>query len=96
VVKDEDKIIGYAIYKYIENDKKGYISRLAVDPMYQNKKIGKQILNDCIKWLKDKGALKVELTTQTNNSKSRPLYESLGFKSIKELAVVKITNDSSI
>jgi ribosomal protein S18 acetylase RimI-like enzyme len=93
VVKDEDKIIGYAIYKYIENDKKGYISRLAVDPMYQNRKIGKQILNDCIKWLKDKGALKVELTTQTSNSRSRPLYEGLDFKSVRELAVVKITND---
>lgn len=89
VIKDEYRIIGYATYKYIEYDKKGYISRLAVEPMYQNKKIGKQILNDCIKWLKDKGALKVELTTQTNNSKSRPLYESLGFENIKELAVVK-------
>ena len=96
VVKDEERIIGYAIYKDIENDRKGYIFRLAVEPMYQNKKIGKQILNDCIKWLKDKGALKIELTTQTSNSKSRPLYESLGFKNVRELAVVKMVNDSHL
>lgn len=84
-----NEVVGYSIYRYIQNDKTGHISRICVIPKYQGQKIGNLLLQNSMGWLLEKGAKSIELTTQVGNRKSRPLYEKSGFRVNNEYAVME-------
>lgn len=81
-----DKPIGYCwtTINSEENadrgENRGKIYMLGVDPDYQSKGIGKQILFAGLAHLKSKGIEVVELTVDSENQAARFLYESIGFE----------------
>ncbi|WP_010095516.1 GNAT family N-acetyltransferase [Ornithinibacillus scapharcae] len=54
---------------------------LAVHPFYRRKRIGRELVTSLITQADKRTAI---LTTQTNNDPARTLYESLGWKIIRE------------
>lgn len=87
-LKDEGKIVAFAFYRYRPHIGEGYLNRMAVDPSYQGKGIGKMLLEDALNWFKKKGAETVRLTTQCNNEKSVALYKNYGFKPVDKSIVI--------
>ena len=61
-------------------EKKGQIHMIGVDPDYQEKGIGKDILLAGLAHLKSKGIHVVELTVDSENQAALSLYESIAFE----------------
>lgn len=81
---------------YMENESKGgefYIDTLSVDPAYQGKGIGKQLINAAIKWAKELGHQKVGLLVNLENPNAKRLYESLGFSKEDEVFLLGTTHE---
>lgn len=57
----------------------GHLARLAVHPDYQNKGIGRALLQNVLKEFKKREARNVTVNTQISNSPSLRLYEKAGF-----------------
>ncbi|WDV47193.1 GNAT family N-acetyltransferase [Clostridiaceae bacterium M8S5] len=53
---------------------------ISVRKKYWNKGIGKIMMNECIKWCKEKGIEQLELEVVTENSRAISLYKRLGFQ----------------
>lgn len=87
-IKENDKIIAYACYRYRPHNSEGYISRMCVDPDYQGRGFGKTLLEDALYWFNEKNAEIIRLTTQLHNEKSVPLYEKYGFKPVDKSIVI--------
>jgi len=63
-----------------------YIRFVSVDPEYEGKGIGKQLTSRCIQTAKDNNEQTIALHTSEMMDKARHIYESLGFKILKEIA----------
>jgi mycothiol synthase len=83
---DSDKPIGYCWTRIESWEKKapgegtGRIYMLGVDPDYQARGLGRQLLLVGLSYLKSKSLRVVELTVDNENKAARALYESVGFK----------------
>lgn len=62
-----------------------YIRLLGVDPSYQGKGIARQLMQMCLNLAKAKGENLVALHTGEYMAAGRHLYESMGFKILREL-----------
>lgn len=58
----------------------GHLDRIAVDPTSQGQGLGRIALDHVLRTLALEGARRVALSTQANNTRSRQLYESSGFR----------------
>lgn len=94
VCAHNDKIIGmaYLIPKgnptIFFEESWAYIRLLGVDPAYGGKGIGKQLTRLCIGFASDKGEKTLALHTSGFQDAARHIYESMGFKQVRELAPV--------
>ncbi|MGD2125136.1 MAG: GNAT family N-acetyltransferase [Desulfobacteraceae bacterium] len=83
---EADKPIGYCWSKVnpeenaVRGENRGQIHMMGVDPDYQKKGIGKEILLTELARLKSKGIEVVELTVDSENQAARSLYASVGFE----------------
>jgi ribosomal protein S18 acetylase RimI-like enzyme len=69
---------------------RGYLQRLAVDPIVQRSGIGAALVVDGLRWLRRWGAKEVLVNTQVGNDAAVRLYEHLGFRHQPEgLAVLR-------
>ncbi len=59
---------------------RGWLYYVAVDPQLQSRGLGKRIVQEAIEWLKDRGAVKVQLMIRSENKKAAEFYEALGFE----------------
>lgn len=85
VVEDRD-IIGFISFYTNDHIKKvAYLTLLAVSTEYQNKKIGKLLLDLFIKISKDRNMKEVCLEVHNDNFKAKELYEKNGFKFYKKV-----------
>jgi ribosomal protein S18 acetylase RimI-like enzyme len=71
-------VIGYAITG--RAGVRGYLQRLAVDPVDQGKGTGTALVVDGLRWLRRRGAREVLVNTQAGNDRAVTLYEHLGFR----------------
>jgi ribosomal protein S18 acetylase RimI-like enzyme len=69
--------VGYLISG--TNGPRGFIQRLAVDPVHQGRGYAGALLRDSLGWLGRRGASSVTINTQTDNHRARTLYERHGF-----------------
>lgn len=76
LVENESGIIGNVSYEQKENDH-AYISGLVIDPHFQGRGIGRQVLTQLLERLKD--AKRIDLVTHPDNHAALHLYQSLGF-----------------
>jgi ribosomal protein S18 acetylase RimI-like enzyme len=77
VCRGNNGVIGYAVTGRAAG--RGYLQRLAVDPVAQGQGVGTALVNDCIRWLHRKGASLALVNTQERNHRALDLYERLGF-----------------
>lgn len=69
---------------------RGYLQRLAVDPVRQRHGIGRGLVVDGLRWLRRWRAREVLVNTQVDNEAALALYGSLGFRLQREgLAVLR-------
>jgi len=85
-IKVNDEYIGLIGGGFDEDGITGYLNPLMIDHRYQGNGYGKQAVKLMIKYLKDKlNVTKINLGHRKNNISAEKLYESLGFKTIKDL-----------
>jgi mycothiol synthase len=80
---DKDRPVGYCWVR-IEHDKQGKrhgrVSMLGVDPDYQGRGIGRELLLAGLSYLKSKRLRVARLTVDSQNVVAESLYRSIGFK----------------
>ncbi len=77
VFEQEDRVVGYQLSTLSALG--AHIARLAVDPAWQGKGIGKRLVTDILQTLSQKGVDHITVNTQADNAHSRSLYDGLGF-----------------
>jgi ribosomal-protein-alanine N-acetyltransferase len=58
----------------------GLLGRLCVTPRWRRRGIGSALLSDAIQYMRDQGAARVTLSTQTDNEQSQSLYRQAHFR----------------
>ncbi len=74
----DGRVTGYAITGRAGTD--GYLQRLAVDPAYQRRGLGRALALDGLHWLRRKGTTRAVVNTQLGNTPAFSLYQGLGFR----------------
>jgi len=58
----------------------GHLDRIATHPAYQGRGLGRESLRFAIERMTNNGARRIALSTQGNNTRSRTLYQNIGFR----------------
>lgn len=72
------RVIGYAVTGRAGS--RGYLQRLAVHPEYQGHGVGRLLVNDSFRWLRQRNASISMVNTQESNETALGLYERVGFR----------------
>ncbi len=67
-------------YRYPQLQKVAVIENVGVIPEYQNKGIGKLLMEDFKKWAKENKAIQIQLTSFSKNTQALDWYKKLGFE----------------
>ncbi len=78
VIEIDNEIVGYIGYSDFGDW--GHIDRIAVAPALQGQGIASELMRLAVARMRRARAKRIELSTQTNNVRSRVLYEHLGFR----------------
>jgi ribosomal protein S18 acetylase RimI-like enzyme len=70
--------MGYALFGRAGTD--GYVQRLAVHPDAQGRGYGGALLGDGMQWLRQRGASRAYVNTQSDNDRAYDLYQRAGFR----------------
>jgi ribosomal protein S18 acetylase RimI-like enzyme len=60
--------------------KRGFVQRLAVDPVAQRRGIGAELVLDALRWMQRRSVERAVVNTQESNAGALALYEHLGFR----------------
>ena len=71
-------VIGY-VAGFLAQVGVGRIFSLAVDPKYQNRSVGSNLLKEIINIFRKEGVTEIILEVRTDNIKAKRFYERLGF-----------------
>jgi ribosomal-protein-alanine N-acetyltransferase len=82
----EDALVGYTLTTLRAGD--GSLGRLAVAPAARRRGIGGALVGEALGWLAQRGARHASLSTQEDNTASRTLYRSMGFRETADTLVV--------
>ena len=91
VCSDGEKIVGMAYLVSSGNPWDifqadwSYIRMVGVDPVYQGRGIAKELTNQCISYARQSGEKLIALHTSEMMNAARHIYESLGFKQLREI-----------
>ena len=77
VAEMDGVIVGYAGVWLIVDE--GHITNIAVAPKYRGRQIGKRILEELIRELKERNILRVTLEVRESNEVAIGLYKTYGF-----------------
>ena len=82
VAIEDGRVVGYCLSALERkgNTVRGHILSIAVLPEYRGRGIGKRMMSEVERILKEKGAEYVYLEVEEDNLVARRLYESLGYK----------------
>ena len=78
----DNKLVG--IISLFENTGDFQFRKLAIDPEYQGKGIGNQLMRAAMRFCEEKNFLRVQLSTFAGLDSARHLYEKHGFKLVEE------------
>jgi [ribosomal protein S18]-alanine N-acetyltransferase len=82
----EGTLVGYTLTTLRAGD--GSLGRLAVAPAGRRRGIGRALVGESLGWLAQRGARHASLSTQEDNTASRTLYRSMGFRETADTLVV--------
>ncbi len=74
------QIYGFAICQTVLDE--ATLFNIAIDPQKQGLGLGRQLLNELITQLRQKGILTLWLEMRESNKKAQALYDSLGFNQV--------------
>lgn len=74
------QIYGFAICQTVLDE--ATLFNIAIDPQKQGLGLGRQLLNELITQLRQKGILTLWLEVRESNKKAQALYDSLGFNQV--------------
>lgn len=77
---DQEQIVAFVICQYILDE--GTLLNIAVDPSFQGKGFGKQLLTQLIQQLTEKGISTLWLEVRESNIVAQTLYAQLGFNEV--------------
>lgn len=82
IAEAEGKALGYGLCNYFERRGSivGYIDELYVKEEARGLGLGKQLMNSCMEWMKERGATRVTLNAFAFNQNALAIYEKDGFK----------------
>lgn len=84
VAENQEEMLGYAGIERpnIDGDALGafWLNWTAIHPKYQGKNLGKQLLIECIKQAKKRGATTLSVKTDSHSESAHKMYEKFGFK----------------
>jgi L-phenylalanine/L-methionine N-acetyltransferase len=82
IFEEEGQKIGmFKLYAHTHrSDHIGYLGGLAVHPDYAGKGFGIKMMAEIVTFAKEKGFLRIELSTATTNLRAIALYEKTGFE----------------
>jgi ribosomal protein S18 acetylase RimI-like enzyme len=92
IAEIEDELVGYQISTGMQMG--GHLARLAIHPAYQRQGIGYRILRDLMVQFKQRGAFRITVNTQEDNTGSIALYENAGFTRTGEIYPVYLYQPS--
>jgi len=73
-----DKLVGSVMAGH--DGHRGWVYYLAVDPSFQDKGLGRELMEEAGLWLLSRGAPKLELMVRESNDRATKFYEALGFE----------------
>jgi ribosomal-protein-alanine N-acetyltransferase len=80
VAEVDGRIAGFSVTTLGLAGNYAHLIRVATDPAFRRRGIGRQLVVDAIEYARELGAPGLALNTQGSNRISRRLYESLGFR----------------
>jgi len=88
VAQSQEQIVGQgiALLRQHRQGLSGRIYSLAVDEKWRGRKIGRRLLEGLIQRLSDRGARRIYLEVEQQNTAAVGLYQRLGFRSIGKMA----------
>ena len=84
VAESNHKIVGFLV-GVILSDEFAKILMISVNPTFQRKEIGKNLLNQFIENIKKERINKIELEVRTRNKKAIDFYKKNGFKIVEKI-----------
>lgn len=89
---DDEKVVGTAgLYK--ESGLEYELIKMAVDPSFRGRGIGKLLLEACIGRARELGAVKISLFSNSKLTTALKLYENYGFKHVAVTGAPFLTAD---
>ncbi len=82
-LEDAGKLVAVVIASY--DGRKGWINRLAVLPEYRRKGLGEQLIHECEKRLKARGAVIFCALVEGYNIPSAKLFDKTGYSRYKDI-----------
>lgn len=92
--KEQEKIIAVVIGAF--DGRRGYVHHLAVDPKYQKKGYGKDIMDDLIERFRKKGVHKIHLFIQKENKQVLDFYSRQGWEIRDDLIMMSFVSDKNL
>lgn len=71
------EVVGYAAFQRVVDEAE--LLNVAVDPAHQNRGIGRRLVHEGIREMREAGAFRMFLEVRVSNHPARKLYASLGF-----------------
>jgi ribosomal protein S18 acetylase RimI-like enzyme len=81
----EGEILGTSLCGH--DGRRGFIYHLSVDKEFQNKGIGKTLINECLSKLKDEGIAKCHIFVMNNNEAGKDFWSRSGWTYRDDIAV---------
>ena len=84
VAEYNGRIVGYITYEVIHNASTGWVRNLAVDPSYQGRGVGTQLLDAVLSEFRAMGLKRSRIETLSSNDRARAFYRKKGFQEVIE------------
>lgn len=93
IYRIENELVGVILSGH--DGRRGYIYHAVVHKKYQNKGIGKKLVNSVLVSLKNEGIKKVALVVYSNNDQGNKFWNSLGFIKREDLNYRNLSIDTN-
>jgi ribosomal protein S18 acetylase RimI-like enzyme len=88
VATDESTVIGAALCGH--DGRRGYIYHLAVDPNYQGRRLGKQLVDECLEGLRLAGLERANILVAKDNPRGLEFWRRAGWEALDGAAAMGI------
>ena len=89
-VKQNGALVGSVMVGH--DGHRGWVYYLAVAPAWQRQGLGRELTSAAEEWLRDRGAVKIQLMVRNENASTRHFYERRGYQESDVVVLAKWLN----